>query len=36
MMAVLIKLFYNSMKGGDARRDEIAREIMAINDELCG
>ena len=32
MMAVLIKLFYNSMKGGDARRDEIAREIMAIND----
>lgn len=32
MMSVLIKLFYNSMKGGDARRDEIAREIMAIND----
>ena len=32
MMSVLIKLFYNSMKGGDARRDEIATEIMAIND----
>ena len=36
MMAVLIKLFYNSMKGGDARRDEIAREIMKIKDKYVG
>ena len=30
MMAVLIKLFYNSMKGGDIRRDELARAIAEV------